>query len=379
MGKIVGHDIGNSALKEVTGAGLQRLVPMVVKFLTEAERNTGMISNVKNVEDQLKVKITSSALSESYSNKTLIVGKGATGGREIPQRTQKHKSELPIIVSLSSLAVQAWEESDKKTKNIVAHYSVAYGIPIDYLTVSVKKEFENKIVGTHVVEILTPGFECIVTVVIDEAKVLPEDAVFIFDQTLDFNGKQVGSELENKNVLIVGVGHLTTDVGFISKTNFDPEKSFGQQFGVANSKDRFIIYINEKLKEKNHVYRVQNRAELDQIIANDMIISELGISLKEDWDLKVREDMYNLADWVLNQISVRNIIAHEYFLIGGGTHFYKHYFLNVFSEYGMTFKIPEDPTFATARGLFKWAMSDRGLSKAVIKSSEKEIASAKEE
>lgn len=378
MGKIVGHDIGNSALKEVTGGDIKRLIPMVVKFATEAERNTGMTSNVKNIEDQLKVRITSPALSDSYSNKVLFVGKGATGGREVPQRTQKHKSELPVIVSLSSLAINALESGNKKNKNIVAHYSVSYGIPIDYLTMTVKKEFENKMVGTHVVEILTPGFECSVTVVIDEAKVLPEDAVFIFDQTLDFNGQKIGSELENKNVLIVGVGHLTTDVGFIANTNFDPEKSFGQQFGVANSKDRFIIYINEKLKERNLIYRVQNRAELDQIIANDMIISELGISLKEDWELKVREDMYNLADWVLNQISVRNIIAHEYFLIGGGTHFYKHYFLNVFSEYGMTFKIPEDPTFATARGLFKWGMSDRGLAKDPIKTAAEEAASAKE-
>ncbi|CAN7769158.1 hypothetical protein LJR153_007394 [Paenibacillus sp. LjRoot153] len=55
IGKIVGHDIGNSTLKEVTGEGEQRLIPLAVKFLTEAERNTGRVSKMKNGQKQSSI------------------------------------------------------------------------------------------------------------------------------------------------------------------------------------------------------------------------------------------------------------------------------------------------------------------------------------
>lgn len=378
MAKVVGLDIGNSALKAVFGEGEheEMTIPTVVKF-AENELTTGMEVDVKNIFKDIRVKITSPALSENYNGAAVIVGEAATGGREMVQKTQKHRSDLPVITSLAALAIRAAQESGGKSKkDLVATYYATFGMPIDYLTSEVKKTYEQRMKGSHIVEILTRGHERKVTVIIEEAVVLPEDAVFIFDQTLDYNGKSVGSDLENMNVLIVGIGQLTTDCGFVENQNYNHKKSFGRPLGVASTKDRFIHVINDELKKKGHIYTVDKRAELDRIIQNDLIIGELALSFKSEWDRTVREDMMELADWVMNEVTSRKIIAHRYFLIGGGTHFYKHYFLNAFSEYGMKFEIPNNPTFATARGLYKLGVSDMGFGKKL--KSEAQAAAASE-
>ena len=365
MFKVAGIDIGNYGLKAVFGGGTENemLIPTLVKFDNTIERDGGESLPVKDIMKYLTVSIMSTALSVGYNNVPLLVGECAEGGREMVQGTRKTESDLPIVLALTAMALDATK--GLKKDNIVANYAPVFGIPIDYMDVTVKKEFEAKMRGTHVVDILTKGHECKVTLVIEHDAAVPEDAIFVYDEAYDYDGNKTGSEIENQSVFIVGIGQLTTDCGFLQNMKFDSKKSFGEPFGAAVTKDRFMDIMNDKLrnrKPRTH-YRIESRTQLDEIISNNYVITELGISIQEDFLATVKEDSYSLVDKLLNKMVARRIFAEKYYAIGGALALYMHHFLNAFEREGYKFEIPQNPAFATARALFKYGISERGFAK----------------
>jgi len=363
MVKVAGIDIGNYGVKAVFGEKDedQFTIPTLVKPV--ASRITNMNTEGRIVDDLLsyvQVKFHSKALSNQYNNVPLLVGQAAVGGREMVQGSRKHKEDLPVICALTAMALRARKINAKK-KVITETFAPVFGIPVGYFSFDVRDEFESRMEGSHVVEILTPGYECTVTVIIEQNAVVPEDAIYVYDLERDWNGKVVDPTVKEQDVFIIGIGQLTTDCGYVSGMAFDDMRSFPVEFGAANTKDRFILHFDTALSRRVPPtnYRIETRNQLDRIIANDYIIRELGESIKDQFEDYVKEDALYVGDQILNKAKMLRLVPTRVCAIGGALNIYKNDIINRFTASGYKLEIPEKPEYATARALYKWGMTER--------------------
>ena len=91
--KVAGLDIGNYGIKAVFGPNDedQFILPTVVDFVKK--KSTTMTEELapNDLLDYFKIRISSNALGRDYNGVSLVVGKGAAGGREMPIGSQKHQ------------------------------------------------------------------------------------------------------------------------------------------------------------------------------------------------------------------------------------------------------------------------------------------------
>ncbi|MEK4031399.1 ParM/StbA family protein [Pseudobacillus sp. FSL P4-0506] len=357
--RLASVDIGNDAVKAYLN-GLQETlyIPNVIAELPDRT----IVEMEKEPLNALHVEVQSSALKET--SKRFAVGKLASkypNNDELTPENDKSSSDQPIVLLLTTLAIDATRHFEEHDGIIEATYILSTGLPLDETKRELNKVFRKKLKsGQHQVTFLkTPELEGkTVRIKFEQVLVNTEGFAAYIDLTTNDDGSTKNEELIGKTILINDIGGLSTDSAIITKeAEVDNEYSDGIKQGVSTYLDNIIRKVYKEYK-----YTIKSRRALVEIITNEdpeeqyyiwkdgnrisikaLIDSELMILAKEEYKL-----IKNL--WR----SVPDIrLAYQ---IGGGSVILRPYLSKLNDEdkqYPLRFTKTEDSIWMISRAYFK--------------------------
>lgn len=249
-----------------------------------------------------------------------------------------HWSPLNRILVAHSLASSGW--SGRTIKRLYL------GMPLrNYFNAS---GAQNSLVNRKVANLfksVTPTGGGLVAPIYENIKVLAQAMAGYVDRFVDFNGHGVG--IVPESAAVIDVGGRTTDIAFIRKgVGIDMKQSVTEEIGVLDVHAR----LDELLQQR---FERPNRAEhsvLDGALRNKVITfrgNKVDVSAQVDEAVKeIESKLHRVVSRVLgNADSIEHVL-----LIGGGA--------EVFTGLQGRIRhaeIAENPSFANARGLWKYA------------------------
>lgn len=368
--KFAGVDAGNNSLKLWVAGSEPIAIPSVTSFyLGETTALMDMEDiPLTQLEENIDVTINSKAL--LFNNKRYIIGEKVLNDNlsaiELEEKSDKSHDELPAIVALAGLAIDAMKH-DYDNNSIHITYDLALALPVATITQETANNHAERFIGTHEVTFHHPsGRNVKITIEIQYARTLPEAAAAAWGIVFDENGKVKKHQVEindtilttdmtDKTLLHFDIGGGSTEQVVTQGVKFNPRLSDGLDYGVKKTINGVIARWNrqnplksiDSIAEFNKIYSTSNHPR------HNAIFSETQPSLLQLAN-KISTSIINKID------SVKDDNKHV-FIYGGGAIVLKDTLSKILNNSGRMTNIVflDNPEFANAYGLMVYACSPR--------------------
>ncbi|MEX3625050.1 ParM/StbA family protein [Viridibacillus arvi] len=365
--KKAGIDGGNSSGKMRIGEH-EFNIPSVY-----AEQINGAVSNFEMADiakDELIKNLDFTFVSTKAlkaTNKRYIIGEKVLKDRsstpvEMELNSNKAEDELPVIVSLAGLALEAMLSNEGKDK-ITASYDLSVALPYQTMKKGYGDTHSDRFIGTHELIFHHPsGRNVNIAINIEYAKSMTEGAAgawgVVYDdkgklkkRDLVINGETVPVTFENRTILHTDIGAGSTELVVTNGVKYDPVLSQGLNYGVKKTIEDVIVLWND-----THDRPIDSVAEFNDIYINahhDIHTELRSVSrpyleaLAKSLAIKIKNMRDKLKDNPLT------------FIYGGGAIILKEYLTDALKERNSLKNVffLEEPVFVNAKGLYVFTTS----------------------
>ncbi|ALA55241.1 ParM/StbA family protein [Shouchella clausii] len=364
-----GADAGNNGMKLWVKDSEPVLIPTVYSLYM------GETTELMDMEDipaedllhNIDVTINSKAL--SFNGQRYVIGEKVLNdnlqGIELEKKSDKSKDEIPVLVTLAGLAVDAMKK-DYSKDNIEVTYDLSVALPVSTITQKSAQANAARFTGTHEVIFHHPsGRNVTVTIIIEYCKCLPEGAAAAWGVVFDENGKlserkvEVGDQImkmdfANKTLLHFDIGAGTTEIVVTEGVKYNPKLSEGLNFGVKAT-------INEIIKRWN---RNNPRKSIDSMAEFNEIYFDTEHPRHNDLVDLSKTGLLQLAQQISSSIinKIDDLKDDPYvFIYGGGAAILKEYLQQILKSKGRLTNATflNNPMYVNARGLLVYTCSPR--------------------
>lgn len=370
--KKVGVDAGNNGGKFFLADIKPYMIPSVYSEYM-GESMALMDQEDVSVEKLLEnLDITINSKSITFSGTRYIVGQKVLEDSLVPiemeTKSNKAKDDLPIILSLSGLVVEAIQSNPTSDK-IRVHYDLSVALPITTINPTVAKEYEERYIGTHLVTFHHPsGRNVEIEIVIEFCKCLPEGAAAswgvvynekgeLIERTVEVpngNGEEAKVTFEDETILHFDIGAGTTEIVVTHGVAFKPKLSQGLSFGTKETIHDLITKWNnanprksiDSISEFNKIFFDKEHPRHNALIAHSTNFARLLAQ--------------KLSTPLINKINELKDVPYI-FVYGGGADFVKEPLTMILQAKGYSSNVifVNDPMFVNSRGLFVYTSSPR--------------------
>ena len=364
-----GADAGNNGLKLWVKDSEPTLIPTVYSLYM------GETTELMDMEDiavddllyNIDVTINSKAL--SFNGQRYVIGEKVLNdnlqGIELEKKSDKSKDEIPVLVTLAGLAVDAMKKEYDKD-SIEVTYDLSVALPVSTITQESAKNNAARFMGTHEVIFHHPsGRNVTVTIKIEYCKCLPEGAAAAWGVVFDENGKlserkvEVGDKImkvdfSNKTLLHFDIGAGTTEIVVTEGVKYNPRLSEGLNFGVKST-------INEIIKRWN---RNNPRKSIDSMAEFNEIYFDPEHPRHNELVTESKTGLLQLAQQISSSIinKIDDLKDDPYvFIYGGGAAILKDYLQQILKTKDRMTNVTflNKPMYVNARGLLVYTCSPR--------------------
>lgn len=369
----VGADAGNDSLKLWVSGEEPVSVPMVYAYYPgetmELLDDQDVDIEPNKLFDNLDVTINSPSLKVNNGDRVIIGRKVLTDhlpSIELEENSDKSSDEIPLFVTIASLAAVAMKRNPSKNK-LRVKYDLGISLPVNTISKKAAKANEDRFIGTHEVTFHHPSDRKVhVTVIIEFAKCQPEGAAgawgVVYNESGELQkrtievseGKLAEIDLQHQEMLHFDIGAGTSELVVTNGVVFNPRLSKGLHFGVRKA----INQIREVWNHKYPLKAIDTLAEFNQIYfdsehpRHSMLRNFSKPHLRSLAD-RISKEMLNKIDSMKDNPFV--------FIYGGGSLIIKDYLEQILESkkrhYNVTFL--SNPAFVNARGLLVYASSPR--------------------
>lgn len=364
-----GADAGNNGLKLWVKDSKPLLIPTVYSFyMGETTALMDMEDIAKdNLLDNIDVTINSKAL--SFNGKRYVIGekvlKDNLPPNELEEKSDKSSDEIPVLVTLAGLAVNAMQEEYEKDY-IEVIYDLSVALPVSIITPEKAQKNAERFMGTHEVIYHHPsGRNVTVSIKIEYCKCLPEGAAAAWGVVYDENGKTavrkievdnkiISSDFLDKTLLHFDIGAGTTELVVTEGVKFNPKLSEGLNFGVKSQINKVIKVWNHKNPRKS----IDSMAEFNEIFFDSEHPRHSDLVAEADTGLL--QLAQQISSYIINKIDELKDDPYV-FIYGGGAAILKSYLQKILQAKGRMTNVTflSDPMYVNSRGLLVYTCSPR--------------------
>ncbi|MBO0588210.1 MULTISPECIES: ParM/StbA family protein [unclassified Sporosarcina] len=369
MSKIikVGVDAGNNALKLWVEGEDPVMVPSTyaLHFGNATEQFEQADIPIDELLDNIDVTINSKAL--KHNNLRYYVGETVLGnqikGNEFEKLSDKSTDEIPVILTLSALAVEAIKRNPT-TDMIKMSFDLSVALPVATITQDKAIAHSKRLMGAHEVVYHHPsGRNVTVEVNVEFCKCIPEGAAaawgVVFDEKGNLSSRQVETNdklktinFSDKLLLHIDIGAGTTEIVVTDGVQYKPRMSEGLNYGTKDT-------INEIIKRWNKEYprkSINGISEYNEIYFNSehpRHIDLLAIS-----KIPLRNLAILLSQAIINKIDDLKDDPYT-FIYGGGSIILKSHLEEILKSKDRLTNVVflGNPMYVNARGLLVFALS----------------------
>lgn len=364
-----GADAGNNGLKLWVKDKEPLSIPTIYSFyLGETTEIMDMDDIPKDqLVNNIDVTINSKALSENGNR--YIIGEKVINDNQSPieleKRSDKSRDEIPVLVTLAGLAVNAMQDQYDQNQ-IEVTYDLAVALPVQTITKDAAMRNADRYMGTHEVIYHHPsGRDVTVTIKIEYCKCLPEGASAAWGVVYDEKGNLSERKVEsgngittvnflNKTLLHFDIGAGTTEIVVTTDVKFNPKLSEGLPYGVKET----LLDVIKRWNRKNPLKTIDSIAEFNEIYFdtehprhNELIIESTPA---------IKQLAHRISNSVIDKIDDMKDDPYV-FIYGGGSAVLKDSLQAILKSKDRTTNVIflKDPMYVNARGLLVYACSPR--------------------
>lgn len=323
---------------------------------------------IDQLEENLDVTISSPALDFTERH---IVGQKVLNDQldaiEMEKNSDKSTDEIPVITTLSGLAIDAMRDNPDKN-HIEVEYDLSVALPIKTITPDKAKENENRFVGTHTVTYHHPsGRDVKVVIKIVFCKCLAEGAAAAWGVVYDEKGNLIEREFEkeeskskekvtfeNKLQLHFDIGAGTTEIVVTNGVALQYKLSDGLPYGTKSSIIDMIKIWNKNNPRKTIDSITEfNKIYFDSEHPRHTAVVEAAAPALKALAVKISKEIMNKIDEMKDDPYV--------FIYGGGSALLKPYLQTILASRGRDKNLVflKDPMYVNAKGLLVYTCSPR--------------------
>lgn len=364
----VGADAGNNGLKMwVVGEEEAAMVPSVysLNYGDTATQFEQADIPVDKLLENLDVTINSKALHENQLRYYVgeIILKNQIKGIEYEKLSNKSTDQMPVIVTLSALAVEAMKRKPVKD-NITMSFDLAVALPLATINQASALVHAERFIGTHEVIYHHPsGRNVTVEIIIEFCKCIPEGAAgawgVVYDEKGAISSRQVeiNDEIQtigfaDKQLLHFDIGAGTSELAVTNGVQYMPRLSEGLTYGTKETINEIIKRWNNDNPRKS----INGISEYNEIYYNSE--HPRHIALVEISKIPLRNLATQLSMVIINKIDDLKDDPYT-FIYGGGSTILKSYLEQILKEKGRLTNVifMNEPMYVNAKGLLIFALS----------------------
>ncbi|MFC5775514.1 ParM/StbA family protein [Ectobacillus antri] len=363
-----GADAGNNSLKLCVKGQEPILIPSIYSIVPGLTPSFFEEADIAPSELEKNIDVTISSVALNEKRRYIIGEKVITdklSGSEMESKSDKSTDELPVIMTLTGLAISAMKENPELDR-IDANFDLSVALPVLTITPENAKHNAERFMGTHTVTFHHPsGRNVVVTIKIEYCKCLVEGGSgswgIVYDEKgqvvkhkVELNDNIVDVDFVNKMFLSFDIGAGTTESVVSKGVVFNPRLSEGLHYGVKES----IL----------NVIKIWNRNNPRQTIDNITEFNEIYFNSEHPRHNRLRDAAENafyqlanrLVTALLNKIDELKDDPYA-FVYGGGAALLKDSMLKILKEKKRLTNVVflKDPIFVNARGLLVYTCSAR--------------------
>ncbi|AQT87066.1 hypothetical protein ERICIV_04649 (plasmid) [Paenibacillus larvae subsp. larvae] len=363
-----GIDAGNISAKVVTDK-VKVLIPSCYSYyLGETTYFDAESIALEELHNHIDITLFSEA-TRLLNGQRIIVGKKVLEDQmrpvEMETKSDKSTDEIPIVLILSGLAVDAITRNpDKKEINI--EYDLGTSLPVSTITQERALHHSKRLMGNHKVTFHLPDGDVTIHIRIVFATTLPEGAAGAWGIVYDKNGKEKERKIEGTNnkiekvkftdsrILSFDIGGGTTERAITVGVAFKPRLSDGLAYGVKDT----VLETLKVWNRLNPTRTVDGLSDFDDIYQNsehprhNEVYNFFKPGLLQLAD-RLAQDIINKIDEVKDIDCI--------YIYGGGSIIVRDLLKERLEAKGRLEKVifAEDPVFVNADGLFVYCCSPR--------------------
>ncbi|MEV2910209.1 ParM/StbA family protein [Paenibacillus larvae] len=363
-----GIDAGNISAKVVTDK-VKVLIPSCYSYyLGETAYFDAESIALEELHNHIDITLFSEA-TRLLNGQRIIVGKKVLEDQmrpvEMESKSDKSTDEIPIVLILSGLAVDAITRNpDKKEINI--EYDLGTSLPVSTITQERALHHSKRLMGNHKVTFHLPDGDVTIHIRIVFATTLPEGAAGAWGIVYDKNGKEKERKIEGTNnkiekvkftdsrILSFDIGGGTTERAITVGVAFKPRLSDGLAYGVKDT----VLETLKVWNRLNPTRTIDGLSDFDDIYQNSEHPRHNEVYNFFKPGLLQLSD--KLAQEIINKIDeVKDIDC--IYIYGGGSIIVRDLLKERLEAKGRLEKVifAEDPVFVNADGLFVYCCSPR--------------------
>ena len=364
-----GADAGNNALKLWVKGQQPILIPTIYSLYMG--ETTAVIDEddiaITALEKNIDVTINSPALAQN--GKRYIIGEKViedrVKGTELEKNSDKSTDELPVMITLAGLAVNAMQMNPIANK-IDVSYDLSVALPVQTITPQNAQANAQRYMGTHTVIYHHPsGRNVTVNIKIEYCKCLPEGGAAAWGIVYNEHGKVTKREVEttqgiqetdyvDKTLLSFDIGAGTTEIVVSQGVRFNPKLSEGLHYGVKET----ILEVIKRWNRNNPRKTIENITEFNEIYL-DTEHPRHGL-LREASKVAFSQLATRISTAIMDKIDDMKDDPFV-FIYGGGAAILKDSLQQILSEKGRLTNVTflNDEIFVNARGLLVYTCSPR--------------------
>lgn len=364
-----GADAGNNGLKLWIKDREPVLISTVYSLYMGETTELMDMEDIPDDELLANIDVTINSKALSFNRQRYIIGEKVLNdnlsGIELEKKSDKSKDEIPVLVTLAGLAVEAIKNNYYED-SIEVTYDLSVALPVSSITQESAKRNSERFMGTHEVIFHHPsGRDVTVTIRIDFCKCLPEGAAAAWGVVYDENGKLTERKIEvgdnimkvdfhNKTLLHFDIGAGTSEIVVTEGVKYNPKLSEGLNYGVKPT-------INEIIKIWN---RNNPRKSIDSMAEFNEIYFDTEHPRHNELVSVSKTGMLQLAQQISSSIinKIDDLKDDPYvFIYGGGAAILKDYLQQILKQKDRMTNVTflSQPMYVNARGLLVYTCSPR--------------------
>ncbi|RFB09915.1 ParM/StbA family protein [Bacillus sp. HNG] len=364
-----GADAGNNSLKLWVKDSSPITIPTVYALYMGETTELMDMDDIPADEliNNIDVTINSKAL--TFNGQRYVIGEKVLNDNlqaiELEKQSDKSKDEIPVIVTLAGLAIDAMKKQYTKD-NIEVSYDLSVALPVSTITQANAMANADRYIGTHELIFHHPsGRNVTVIIKIEYCKCLPEGAAAAWGVVFDENGKVIERKIEvgdkimkvdfqNKTLLHFDIGAGTTEIVVTEGIKFNPKLSEGLNYGVKQT----ILEIIKRWNRNHPRKSIDSMAEFNEIYFDSE--HPRHNDLKRESQTGMLQLAQRISSAIINKIDELKDDPFV-FIYGGGAAVLKDYLQKILDTKGRTTNVTflAEPMFVNARGLLVYTCSPR--------------------